>query len=285
MKYFKRIIEIIAICMVAYILIFSGVVKNIQIKYEDIIIIGSIIVIFLLIHILRMFRLYILLIEEKIPIKEFVKLYMKTTFVNTVIPFKLGEFYKMICYGEKLKSFSAGISLVWIDRFFDSVILMILMIVASSFKIISPIYVILSLFIVFSILIYLTFENTYKYFNLLVLEKGRSKRSKIYLEIIDETKKIYKKAKNMIKYRSVPVIFLSALIWGFEYLIAYLIINQLINMEFSLTIFTDYINDVFMIFNTKYVNISEFNIGIMLIIFVIIYIFIKLRERKNKNGQ
>lgn len=285
MKYFKRIIEIIAICMVAYILIFSGVVKNIQIKYEDIIIIGSIIVIFLLIHILRMFRLYILLIEEKIPIKEFVKLYMKTTFVNTVIPFKLGEFYKMICYGEKLKSFSAGISLVWIDRFFDSVILMILMIVASSFKIISPIYVILSLFIVFSILIYLTFENTYKYFNLLVLEKGRSKRSKIYLEIIDETKKIYKKAKNMIKYRSVPVIFLSALIWGFEYLIAYLIINQLFNMEFSLSIFTDYINDVFMIFNTKYVNISEFNIGIMLIIFVIIYIFIKLRERKNKNGQ
>lgn len=285
MKYFKRIIEIIAICMVAYILIFSGVVKNIQIKYEDIIIIGSIIVIFLLIHILRMFRLYILLIEEKIPIKEFVKLYMKTTFVNTVIPFKLGEFYKMICYGEKLKSFSAGISLVWIDRFFDSVILMILMIVASSFKIISPIYVILSLFIVFSILIYLTFENTYKYFNLLVLEKGRSKRSKIYLEIIDETKKIYKKAKNMIKYRSVPVIFLSALIWGFEYLIAYLIINQLFNMEFSLSIFTDYINDVFMIFNTKYVNISEFNIGIMLIIFVIIYIFIKHKERKNKNGQ
>ncbi len=284
MKYFKRIIEIIAICMVAYILIFSGVVKNIQIKYEDIIIIGSIIVIFLLIHILRMFRLYILLIEEKIPIKEFVKLYMKTTFINTVIPFKLGEFYKMICYGEKLKSFSAGISLVWIDRFFDSVILMILMIVASSFKIISPIYVILSLFIVFSILIYLTFENTYKYFNLLVLEKGRSKRSTIYLEIIDETKKIYKKARNMIKYRSVPVIFLSALIWGFEYLIAYLIINQLFNMEFSLSIFTDYINDVFMIFNTKYVNISEFNIGIMLIIFVIIYIFIKLRERKNKNG-
>ena len=285
MKYFKRIIEIIAICMVAYILIFSGVVKNIQIKYEDIIIIGSIIVIFLLIHILRMFRLYILLIEEKIPIKEFVKLYMKTTFVNTVIPFKLGEFYKMICYGEKLKSFSAGISLVWIDRFFDSVILMILMIVASSFKIISPIYLILSLFILFSILIYLTFENTYKYFNLLVLEKGRSKRSKIYLEIIDETKKIYKKAKNMIKYRSVPVIFLSALIWGFEYLIAYLIINQLFNMEFSLSIFTDYINDVFMIFNTKYVNISEFNIGIMLIIFVIIYIFIKHKERKNKNGQ
>lgn len=285
MKYFKRIIEIIAICMVAYILIFSGVVKNIQIKYEDIIIIGSIIVIFLLIHILRMFRLYILLIEEKIPIKEFVKLYMKTTFINTVIPFKLGEFYKMICYGEKLKSFSAGISLVWIDRFFDSVILMILMIVASSFKIISPIYVILSLFILFSILIYLTFENTYKYFNLLVLEKGRSKRSKIYLEIIDETKKIYKKAKNMIKYRSVPVIFLSALIWGFEYLIAYLIINQLFNMEFSLSIFTDYINDVFMIFNTKYVNISEFNIGIMLVIFAIIYIFIKHRERKNKNGQ
>lgn len=285
MKYLKKIMEIIAICMIAYILIFNGITGNIQINSEDIIVIAIIIVVFLAIHLLRMFRLYILLVEEKMPIKEFIKLYMKTTIVNTVIPFKLGEFYKMICYGKKLKSYSAGISLVWIDRFFDSVILIILVIVASAFKMISPIYVILSLFILFSILIYLTFENTYKYFNLLVLEKGKSKRSKIYLEIIDETKKIYKKAKNMIKYRSVPVIFLSALIWVFEYLIAYLTIEQLFNMDFSLSIFTNYINDVFIIFNTKYVNIAEFNIGIMLIIFAVVYIVIRCRERKNKNEQ
>ncbi len=285
MKYLKKIMEIIAICMIAYILIFNGITGNIQINSEDIIVIAIIIVVFLAIHLLRMFRLYILLVEEKMPIKEFIKLYMKTTIVNTVIPFKLGEFYKMICYGKKLKSYSAGISLVWIDRFFDSVILIILVIVASAFKMISPIYVILSLFILFSILIYLTFENTYKYFNLLVLEKGKSKRSKIYLEIIDETKKIYKKAKNMIKYRSVPVIFLSALIWVFEYLIAYLTIEQLFNMDFSLSIFTNYINDVFIIFNTKYVNIAEFNIGIMLIVFAVIYIVIRCRERKNKNEQ
>ncbi len=285
MKYLKKIMEIIAICMIAYILIFNGITGNIQINNEDIMVIAIIIVVFLAIHLLRMFRLYILLVEEKMPIKEFIKLYMKTTIVNTVIPFKLGEFYKMICYGKKLKSYSAGISLVWIDRFFDSVILIILVIVASAFKMISPIYVILSLFILFSILIYLTFENTYKYFNLLVLEKGKSKRSKIYLEIIDETKKIYKKAKNMIKYRSVPVIFLSALIWVFEYLIAYLTIEQLFNMDFSLSIFTNYINDVFIIFNTKYVNIAEFNIGIMLIVFAVIYIVIRCRERKNKNEQ
>lgn len=285
MKYLKKTMEIIAICMIAYILIFNGITGNIQINSEDIMVIAIIIVVFLVIHLLRMFRLYILLVEEKMPIKEFIKLYMKTTIVNTVIPFKLGEFYKMICYGKKLKSYSAGISLVWIDRFFDSVILIILVIVASAFKMISPIYVILSLFILFSILIYLTFENTYKYFNLLVLEKGKSKRSKIYLEIIDETKKIYKKAKNMIKYRSVPVIFLSALIWVFEYLIAYLTIEQLFNMDFSLSIFTNYINDVFIIFNTKYVNIAEFNIGIMLIIFAVVYIVIRCRERKNKNEQ
>ena len=133
MKYLKKIMEIIAICMIAYILIFNGITGNIQINSEDIIVIAIIIVVFLAIHLLRMFRLYILLVEEKMPIKEFIKLYMKTTIVNTVIPFKLGEFYKMICYGKKLKSYSAGISLVWIDRFFDSVILIILVIVASAY--------------------------------------------------------------------------------------------------------------------------------------------------------
>lgn len=279
--------EIVSIVMLGYILL-----KNIssyseftdKMTIENVLIVGIIIMIFLLIHVLRMIRIYILLIEEKMPVRDFIKLYMKTTFINTVIPFKLGEFYKMISYGEKLKSFSAGLSLVWIDRFFDSLILLILIILSTQFNIYSPICIILVLFIVFSVLTYLTFENTYRYFNLLVLEKGRSKRSILYLEGINESKKVYKKAKNMIRYRSVALMLLSTLIWGLEYLLANLTLSRLFNMNFNLSIFTDYINDVFMIFNTKYVYITKFNILIIIFIFAIIYASLKIAERKRKNG-
>ena len=287
MKYLKKIMEIVSIVMLGYILL-----RNIssyseftdKMTIENVLIVGIIIMIFLLIHVLRMIRIYILLIEEKMPVRDFIKLYMKTTFINTVIPFKLGEFYKMISYGEKLKSFSAGLSLVWIDRFFDSLILLILIILSTQFNIYSPICIILVLFIVFSVLTYLTFENTYRYFNLLVLEKGRSKRSILYLEGINESKKVYKKAKNMIRYRSVALMLLSTLIWGLEYLLANLTLSRLFNMNFNLSIFTDYINDVFMIFNTKYVYITKFNILIIIFIFAIIYASLKIAERKRKNG-
>lgn len=285
MKYFKRIIQIVSIFMMFYILLI--IFKNQEIvnvifssvNIEKIGILLIILVVFLVIHIVRMFRIYILLIEEKMPLAQFVKIYLKTTFVNNIIPFKLGEFYKMICYGEKLKSFSAGLSLIWLDRFFDSVILLALMSIASGLDIFSPVYIILVGFIVFSILAYTSFESTYKYFNTLVLEKGISKRSKLYLEIINEVQKIFKRAKKMLSFRGTLLVILSVIIWIFEYLLAYLTLHVLFNMEFGLNIFNQYINSAFMILGTEYITIFIFNIIIMIIIFTIIYLCLKLAKK------
>lgn len=248
---------------------------------EKIEIIIAIIIVFLVIHTMRMFRIYILLIEEKMPLKKFVNLYLKTTFINNIIPFKLGEFYKMICYGRKLKSFSAGLSLIWLDRFFDSLILLILTSIAT--KLDATINIVLVGFILFSILAYTSFESTYKYFNTLVLEKGISKRSNVYLEIIEEIKKVYERAKNMLSFRGTTLIMLSSFIWAFEYLLAYLTLKLLFNREFGLTIFTNYINGAFTPFHSNYTNIFYFNISIMAIIFTSIFVAIKFVNKGAKN--
>lgn len=286
MRYLKKVLGVVAICAIFYILfkvaLNTPLIIN-EISINKLMILIAIIMTFLIIHIVRMFRIYILLIENKMQFREFAKIYLKTTLVNNVIPFKLGEFYKMICYGEKLNSLSAGVSLVWIDRFFDSIILLILMLIAAKGNIFSPVFIILVAFIIFSILAYLSFESTYKYFNTLVLEKGTSKRSKIYLEGIEELKKLYKNAKNMLSYRGATLIVLSIIIWIFEYLIAFLTIKLLFGMEFGLNIFTNYINGAFMLFNNEFANIFNFNVVIMIVIFAIIMISFKIRKMGERN--
>ena len=48
------------------------------------------ILIFLIIHILKFFKIYLILLEEKIPLRVMARLYIKTTFVSTVLPYKTG---------------------------------------------------------------------------------------------------------------------------------------------------------------------------------------------------
>lgn len=288
MNILKRLMKIISAVMLVYIVvrivecqeIINGITQNITAQKVLIIVVA--VILFFLVHLVRMFRMYILLIEEKMPLKKFVELYIKTTFVDNVIPFKLGEIYKWICYGEKLKSYSAGLSLIWLERFFDSIVLIVLMFIATKFNVASTILVILSIFIIFSIIVYVSFESTYKYFNALVLEKGKSKRSKWYLETIEEFKKIYTKAKRMLSYRGTPLILLTVVVWAIEYFLAYLIFKVIFAIDFSLGIFTNYINDVFVFFNTNNAKIFDFYMLLMIIVFALIYMVLLLKKRKGK---
>ncbi len=44
---------------------------------------------FFAVHALKMMRFYLVLLEQKLSVRDFVFLYIKTTFVNLLIPFKL----------------------------------------------------------------------------------------------------------------------------------------------------------------------------------------------------
>lgn len=77
------------------------------------------ILIFLIIHILKFFKIYLILLEEKIPLRVMARLYIKTTFVSTVLPYKTGELFKMYTYGNEIKNYTKGIIAVLVDKFFD----------------------------------------------------------------------------------------------------------------------------------------------------------------------
>ena len=48
------------------------------------------IILFLVLHVLKFIRIYFILLEEKIPLGRIIKIYIKSTFVSIVLPFKIG---------------------------------------------------------------------------------------------------------------------------------------------------------------------------------------------------
>ena len=75
---------------------------------------------FFCIHLLRIIRQYIILMEYKIKMKKLTKAYLLSSITNTVIPFKIGEIYKIYLYGYEMKNYAKSTIAVLIDKFFDT---------------------------------------------------------------------------------------------------------------------------------------------------------------------
>ena len=122
---------------------------------------------FIVVHLAKMMRLYLILLEQKIEFRRFVLTYLKTTFVNLVIPFKLGEIYRIFCFSRETKVFQIGLFSVIVDRFFDTVALLVILIPFEVFITGKVTWVTgaLTIFAALAIFIYIVFPGIYTYLN------------------------------------------------------------------------------------------------------------------------
>lgn len=232
------------------------------------------IILFLVLHVLKFIRIYFILLEEKIPLGRIIKIYIKSTFVSIVLPFKIGEIFKMYSYGRDINSYSKGIIAVIIEKFFDAIILSVVLIPYSLIKDgkISALSVIILIFLVLAIAIYISFESTYYYLNKFFIAKSQSKRTLVVLNILYKLKRVYDKAKALIRGRSVFLICLTSIIWIIETIFVYLMSNFM-NMKIDFMVVINYISDAFFgINNVLFNNYIYLCTAIFLVIIVFIYI-------------
>ena len=268
-KYSIYILTVLSIIVfgVAFINIYNGVIQTEQFKmaFSWQIIIPFILLLFIS-HLLRMFRIYILLMEKRIKIRKLIPIYLSTTLVNNLLPFKSGEIYKALVYGDQLDDLYKGVIIVWVDRFFDTVIMCLFSFLLISKGYFNNILIVLYLFVLFSILIYWTFYGMYLYFNKLLLISGKTKKSVWYLSGLETARKLYLHAKELIRGRAVILLFLSLIIWMTEYFMIYIVFMGLGN-GFSSIEFFNYLNQSFFTINPNniYSIISILSIFILAI--------------------
>ena len=112
-----------------------------------------ILIVFLLVHLIKMMRMYLIVMDRKVSFDRFVPAYLRTTFVNLLIPYKLGELYRVFVFYRISGNLMTGFFSVLIDRFFDTVALVLILLpyqLLVSHTVTVP-TILLSVFVIFLI--------------------------------------------------------------------------------------------------------------------------------------
>lgn len=266
----KRYYIINAIILAFTILFFYKILfQNIKMlsqghAYNMIIVIG--VVCIMAIYIIKAIRLYFIMLEKRLTLKRFFRVYTKTTLVNLVFPFKMGEVFRMYCYGNELKNYKASLLLILVDRYFDTIPLLVLLLgfTVLGKNPITSIVLILSVFIVAVTVFYITFPSTYKYLNRYLIMNTNSERGIWALDILKKISYWYLYVKELVVGRVVILLVLSACAWLTECVALYCLVIGLGN-RFAITDFLLYMNSVFLGDGNLYVNLY---IGISAILLI-----------------
>ena len=203
--------------------------------------------VFFLVHMAKMSRMYLVLLEQKIPFRRLLWTYLKTTFVNLVIPFKMGECYRIYCYAKDTKVFQIGLFSVGVDRFFDTVGLLLLLIPFELFftRDVTRVTGLLLVVLLFLVFIYRIFLPTYLYLNRYFILHKSSPPSMKALQWLDKGKDWFDYVKELISGRYSLILIASMAGWGME-ILALLLLSFLIGKPFGMKEFSNYIGAIFL---------------------------------------
>ena len=202
-------------------------------------------VMFIVIHFIKMMRMYLVLLEQKIELKSFIFAYFRTTLVNLIVPFKLGEIYRVVVYTRLSKAFGIGFFSTLVDRFFDTLALVLIIIPLAfvSPKSLNAVSVFLAVFLIFVIFVYVTFPLAYTYLNRYIIMNRSTKRSMMALKGVETLDVAYKYVKKLVLGRYSLLILMSFLAWAMEGILL-LIISRLAGIDFNGAAFLEYISSI-----------------------------------------
>ena len=173
---------------------------------------------FILLHIIKLMRMYLILMDCKIEFERFVPAYLRTTFINLIIPFKLGELYRIAEFWRISKGFKTGFFSVLVDRFFDTLALVTILVVSKVLLggHVSVPVILLIAFLMAVMVMYMIFPSSFIFLNRYIITTKVSKRSMTTLKGLEVLNDWYTYVKTLVVGRYGILILLSVLAWILE---------------------------------------------------------------------
>ena len=212
-----NLINILVLCAAALIFFLNYNIHNVFQGVQTMHI-AIIIATVILVHFLKALRLYLALYGSGISASNYAKTYCKVTPVSILIPFKLGEFFRMYCYGSQAGNMLKGIVTVLMDRFMDTIALVTMIIVMwlATGEPIIPIVYLLVVFIVIIILMIVVFPGLYGYWKKYILRAAATPNKIKALKYLDAMNRLYLEIMNVSRGRGIILYILSLLAWAIE---------------------------------------------------------------------
>lgn len=172
----------------------------------------------ILVHFVKMFRLYMALYGSGITHRTYLKTYCKIIPVSLIIPCKLGEFFRIYCFGEVLGGTLKGIVIILMDRFMDTAALLTVIFLVLVFRggKITIIVYFLMLFFVLVLFLYKLFPGVYMFWKGYLLQSAATKHKLTALNILEVAARIYSQMESVVEGRGAILYILSLIAWGVE---------------------------------------------------------------------
>lgn len=171
-----------------------------------------------LVHFLKGLRLYIIMCESDISLSNFVKTYCKVIPVSMILPCKIGELYRMYCYGIELKNYVEAVVVVLFDRLIDTLGL-VMMVLAISVTLETGVTAFLYVLIVgllFLFVLYFSFPGIYQFWNHHLIEGRSTERKLATLQFLSLINQFYREIRKVSQGRWSLLILLSIAAWVCE---------------------------------------------------------------------
>ncbi len=228
------------------------------------------------IHTIKSIRLYLLLYDSNISINENLKIYCKVVPITAILPYKLGEFFRIYCYGRQIKNMYRGIIIILLDRFMDTLALVTMIFFISMFKEQNPpllIYVLI-IFLIVLLVIYFIFPGVYTFWKKVLMSSKATENKISILKAMHEIKKIYNEISKLMSGRGFILYILSLIAWGIE--LASLALIKFSLQEYSLIHdFSLYLSSA--LGTNDSIELKRF-VVVSILVLIVTYVALKIRD-------
>ena len=222
------------------------------------------------VNVIKLVRLYVILYGKELDGRDVCFIYLKTSIVNSIFPYKLGELYRSYVLGEILNNnLLEGMIITILDRFMDTIGLLIVILLNITFAgksmTVFPMVIALMIFVVLVLMAYYIFPSISTFWNRLLIKNHSSKRKLWALDVIYRSKQLYSYTQQTINGRGIILVILSTVAWLIEIGFAYLA-NEFLNDGAQSTDITEYLYSILtgssLYASTRYTIISVMLLGL-----------------------
>jgi hypothetical protein len=217
-RWIDRITYVLILASYAYFLLTlrqAGVTDVIAAHYT---LLPLILVIALIVQFIKATRMYIIMIDTNLSYADSLRRYAETTIINIVVPFKIGEIYRIFLYGSIIGSYTGGAVRVLTDRLVDTAALLTCLTVLLILKgtDILPLYLFLLAVFIVLMVVWLAFPSIYRFWNDYLVSQKHSARAVGALKMLSDANNAYQYLRKLIHGRIFVMYVLSMLAWGLE---------------------------------------------------------------------
>ena len=172
-------------------------------------------------HIFRALRLAIIAGGYEISLRRLTLVHFVTAGVSLLLPFKLGEVYRVFELRQVIGSLRRAVQTVWLERAFDVAALVVMMLVvafapAGAASVFAPLSAAAALFIVLTVTTFVVLPANLRAVSLFVIRRYRSERAVTVLRMLDGALRFVESGRQLVRHKQGAVGAVSAFIWALE---------------------------------------------------------------------